>query len=39
MNRPLSESLFIKKYDNNSNRDDLVKRIKVLFGSGTKNFK
>ena len=38
MNRPLSDAYFLRKYDSNNNRDDLVKKIKVLFCSGSKTF-
>lgn len=38
LNRPIQEADFLKRYDNSSARDDLVKKIKVLFCSGTRTF-
>lgn len=38
MSRPIHETYFLRKYDSGSNRDDLVKKIKTLFCSGSKNF-
>ena len=38
MNRPVQEADFLKRYDNSGSRDDLVKKIKVLFCSGTRTF-
>lgn len=39
MNRPVSEAFFLRKYDNNGNKDDLIKRVKLLFCSGNKSFR
>lgn len=38
MHRRVAETQFLRQYDNNSGQDDLVKKIKVLFGIGSKAF-
>jgi len=38
MNRPINETYFLRKYDNHSSKDDLIKKIKTLFCSGNKVF-
>lgn len=38
LQRGTAETLFLRKYDNVSGRDDLVRKIKALFCSGSKAF-
>ena len=38
MNRPIQEAFFLRKYDSNNSRDDLIKKIKTLFCTGSKTF-